>query len=170
LQQGAIPNQIIPCPRPQSPSFSSPPPPPVSVPITPRAPANSSGASGPPPAPPPQQKKMSVNQGLCQNLTNSANTCLARMRIAASGQGSAFQDCLNMACEQMVKAGCTLSNVCTYGVSSTQPPVTCGVGQHLFFPKGYYGNAICQDNAPKDTPIGPPPDQSTITGNPPRRQ
>jgi hypothetical protein len=159
LQRGAIPTDIIPCPRPQR-NFNSSGasgPPPSTMTDTP--------AATPPPSPPASKPKMVVNQAMCKSLQANADTCLARLRTAASGQGTSFHECINLYCEQMTKAGCNLANACRTGISSNgTQPVTCPVGQHLFFPDGYGSNAECQDNAPGGPGPSPGQNHSTITG------
>ena len=156
LQNGALPTNIIPCPRPSAPSF------------------NNSGASVPPPRPvvrgpsaaspiAPKPKKMAVNEAQCQEFSRHAATCAARLKTAASGQATSFRECIDLYCKQQVKAGCRVSNACAYGPSAGQRPVKCGVGQHLFFPGGYGSTPICQDNAPS-APTRPRPGNSDITG------
>jgi hypothetical protein len=161
LQNGAVPNNIIPCPRYQ-------PPPPA-----PRPNYNSSGASSdpnysaptpPPPPPPPPKPKMAVNQAMCRELAGNTNTCLARLQTAAAGQGKSFQDCIDSYCKISAQQGCNLPNACRYGVSSNDDqPVRCQVGYHLYF-RGYGSKPVCQPNAAGDPGPGSGPDQSTITG------
>ena len=168
LQQGAIPTDIIPCPRPEpEPEIAPPPPPPPVV--------NNSGASSPMPEPSrspastnptPAKPKMKVNYAQCAQFEKNANTCLTRLKTAASGQGASFQQCIDLYCGQMVKGGCNPSSACTYGTVADQPPVKCGVGQHLFFPAPFGSPPICQDNANGGPKGGPGPSQSDVTGLP----
>ena len=137
LQNGAIPNQIIPCPRPQQKSTYLPP--------AQSAPTQSDERPMPPSywADPPERKsasrpdssgaskyqqiapsssssdsKLTADQATCKKLTAMANTCLDSMKTAASGQGGSFKDCVALNCSQMTKLGCAPQAACTYGVSS----------------------------------------------------
>ena len=164
LQNGAIPNNIIPCPRP-----STAPPPPQQ----PRF--NSSGASSAPlgggrsPASVPVRRpnpKMVVDQKTCKEFSDGAATCAKRMQTAASGQASSFRDCIAMYCKFMIKNGCSVSSVCRGDPQPAAGSHGCipKPGEHLIFPQGANGPAECKPNVPGDPKGGPGPDKSDVTG------
>ena len=166
LQNGAIPNNIIPCPRPSA----APPPPP---PKQPRY--NSSGAdSAPPagyrsPAPAPVKRpnpKMVVDQNDCKQYSNNLETCESRMRTAASDQATFFRDCIALYCKLLSQKGCSVSSVCRGGPQPVAGSHGCvpKPGEHLIFPQGANGPAECKPNVPGDPKGGPGPDKSDVTG------
>lgn len=113
-----------------------------------------------------------ASAALCNEFDLKAKRCMARAvaidSVEESGvgggnssQAKAFRDCYDVYCRGAIIAGCSISDMCKYGMPPARAEVHCKADEHLFFP-GAGEPPKCQKNV-QGAGTPPPPNKSTIT-------